>query len=651
MKKFFLFLTVLLISAAFYGAGAAAHLDIAINIAETKEYSFFELDKVISLNPDVAQVKKLSDRAYSVTGVSRGSTFLIFWNYSGEKAAIKVNVSYPAPAVQDEGSLSKTDEESLKFGYNFFTYNGSSVSQYDFNRWSYSGLFHQLNASGQTPLGMTNSYIQYEGYNGRYGITKMALGFKTEKYYFNLGDSFADLSELTLPFLNYQGLYYNLTPNEYFELTAATGASANGLWGKSVWNDSRPKQTFGAVKLLVRPRRNLNFSLSAVTSSQEVTGQGSNILALGAMYRPFDRLTLQGEAANAASGGGAYKAEAAYTGDNLYLKGTYRSIGADYITPSDSVNWRGTDGFYLSGSYRPLSNVDIGFSSDRYINTYLQGPSSTFYNSDVKGSLRVRAGSGTVFTYSPWKEDRRGFASGGIGEGSITQLSHDFNFIVPNTVYARYEPTKFTQSNTVESDYVNDRMLMGLRLGVSQALSLNIERGWETRTLLYNLSQENTNFIRMLLNYNSKLGRTPLYTSVNSQYYNSTSASGTGLTEMWADAELGYELDQRAKAYVRGKVANYIGTGGSTADRCENHVSFGLKVLFDTGSKWKGLSYVSGHVFVDQNGDGIFSEGEKGIPGARILVGSRTVVTDRSGRYFVGAVTAGATKVKLDLSS
>ena len=653
MKKIYVTFIILML-AAVCGTSFAAKRDLeplTIPLSETKEYSINSLDKAVSLNPDIAIVKKVSESIYSVTGVGNGSTFIIFWKQSGEKTALKVTVKPAAAVADDEGSHgSQNDDQSLKIGYNFFTYNGASVSQYSFNQWSYSGLFHQLTFTGKTPLGTTNSMVQYEGYNNRYGFTKLALNFKTDKYYFNFGDSFTNFSDITLPFLNYQGLYFNLTPNNVVDLTVAGGDTANGLWGKTVWDDSRPKQTFGAAKLTVKPLKNFSFNLTAVSSTQEALGMGSNIMALGALYRPFDRLTLQGETATS-GGGKAWWSEAVYNGDNMFFKGTYRNVGPDYITPSDSVNWRGTEGFFLSGSYKPLSFAEIGASADRYINSYLQGSSSTFYNKNLRGNLRLIMGPQTTFTYSPWIEDKRGYPSGGIGEGSTTQISHDFKLVVPNTVYARYEPTKFTDSGSAEADYLNESTLLGIRMGISDALSFNVEKGWETKTLFFNLSQENINYIRMMLNYNSKIGRTPFYSTINSQYYSSYSTDGTGLNEMWADVELGYEITDRAKAYVRGKIGDYRGIGASTVDRAENHINVGFNYVFDTKSQWQGLSYVSGYVFIDTNGDGIRNENEKGIPGARVIVGNRITTTDKTGMYIIRSITAAPTRISLDQNS
>ncbi|MEK7376859.1 MAG: hypothetical protein AABZ57_06850, partial [Candidatus Margulisiibacteriota bacterium] len=363
-----------------------------------------------------------------------------------------------------------------------------------------------------------------------------------------------------------------------------------------------------------------------------------------------NRLLLQAE--TAASGAGkAWWSEAVYNGDNIFFKGTYRNVGPYYVTPSDSVNWRGTEGFFLSGSYRPFSFAEIGASGDRYINSYLQGSGSAFYNKNLRGNLRLIMGPRTTFTFSPWKEDKRGYPSGGIGEGSTTRLSQDFKFVVPNTIYAGYQPTKFTQSNSAEADYQNERALLGVRMRVSDALSFNVEKGWETKTLFFTLSQENLNYIRMTLNYNSKIGRTPFYSTISSQYYSSYSTNGTGLNEIWADMELGYELTDRAKAYIRGKTADHRGIGASTVDRSENHINFGFKYEFDTKSRWQGLSYASGYVFIDTNGDGVRNGNENGIPGARVIVGNRMATTDKSGMYIVRSITAGPTKISLDQNS
>jgi|GEM_PF-3441185 len=634
-------------------AGASLALNITyINIAPAEEaaYSTKGLYKTLSADPDTARAVRLGPSAFKVIGVAPGTTFIYLFGSNGYVNTIKVVVERRAVRDgEDSGPAALKAYAPLKFGYMFMSYGGSSNSQYANNRWAYNGSVNQLKMSGGTPLGKTDSFFQYESYNFKYGITQMLFNLQGDRYYAAVGDTTAQFSDITLPYIHYQGLYFSSSPADFLELKVAGGARGNGYWGKDVRNDTRPVQTFLGADLRVKPADNFNFNINAITSSTETVAEKRNIIGFGAKYEPVSNLSLFGEVANQADLK-AWQTKAVYNGPQLFLSGAYKNVPADFQTPVDSINMRGVEGFFTSGTYRPFSFVRLSGEVNRYMNTYLQAGYSNNYNKDMRGELEFILSPDSKFLYSPWRQDHRGYPSGGIGEGSITQLSYSFRFFGPNTVYLRLEPTKYTFLNTAESNYIEDKSTLGLNMALTEALSVNFEKVWDAKTYPSNLSVDDGGFFKIELNYNSKIGKTPFYSTVNTHYYNGTQNNGS-VGEMWADVELGYQPDDDTKIYVRGKTADYTGTGTNLTDRNEKHISAGLKTAFVSDISWTGYGEVMGYVFLDRNSDGIKDEGEPGIPGASITAAGRTMVTNDQGFYSVKGIKSGQASVRFDAAS
>lgn len=623
-----------------------------VNLSPVEEKTFVtgNLYKVLSANPDIAQAVKISSTSFKIIGGGPGSTFVYLFGSDGYVNTIKVVVERrsaldSAAAIEGQGRT----YSPLKFNYMFMSYGGSSNSQYANNRWAYNGSINQIKMAGDTPLGKTDSYIQYESYNFKYGVTQMLFNIKDDKNYVAFGDNTANFSDITLPYIHYQGLYLQSKLSDLLEVKVAGGARGNGYWGKEVRNDTRPVQSFLGADVMLKPTANFNVNVNAVMSTAEASAASPTIFGIGARYNPFSQVTLAGEYASQ-SELKAWQAKAIYNWSNLYLSGTYRNVPANFQTPVDTVSMRGIEGLFLSGTYRPLSFVRLSADGSRYKNSYLQDAGSNTYNKDMRGEIELTLAPNSRFLYSPWMQDHRAYTSGGLAEGAISQLSLGFKFIGSDVVYFKYEPTKYSFSSSSESNYQNDKSSVGLQMGLTETLGMNFEKEWDVKTYLANSSVENNGFFKITLNYDSKIGKTPFYTVVNSNYYTGTENNGN-VTEIWADVELGYQPDEDTKIYIRGKTADYSGTGSNLTDRNEKHINVGLKTAFLSDIAWNGYGDIQGCVFIDSNGDGIKNDSEAGLAGVKVSIAGVTVITNGQGLYIIKAVRAGQASVMMDQAS
>jgi hypothetical protein len=58
-----------------------------------------------------------------------------------------------------------------------------------------------------------------------------------------------------------------------------------------------------------------------------------------------------------------------------------------------------------------------------------------------------------------------------------------------------------------------------------------------------------------------------------------------------------------------------------------------MRITFGGATYWDPLGVVSGIIFKDRMGDGRFVSGDEGIPGVKVKIGDKEVITDQYGRY------------------
>ncbi|MFA5103571.1 MAG: SdrD B-like domain-containing protein [Candidatus Margulisiibacteriota bacterium] len=640
-------MAVFIASAVF---AAESNVELSLNASRVFDNAS-NVSRAISANQDVALVEVESTSRFKITGVGLGTTYVYVWWSDDSYSVFKVSVKNLMRSKQAEllKAVSQ-DGKNMRFELSGSSYGGQSESQYSSNRWAYGGFFSGLKISGDTPLGRTDSYVNYEGYNASHGLTAFSLNFKGENYYVDAGDGTISFSETTLPYLHYQGIQLRRDFSDQMSLTFVAGARGQGYWGKDALRDTRPTQKFSALQATYKPVKELSLDFRAVTSSTEGISAKSDIIGVGAKYSPVHWFSLAGEVSKSMDDS-AWKTEATYNDRGLSLKGIYKNIPADFVTPHDSLDSRGVEGFFFYGSHNPFSFIRWSAQASRYKNSYTQAVGSDIYNSDVSGNIDLSVNRNLTLTYAPWQNDHRGFDGGGLGQGALAQASYAFKLLGFSNIFFRYQPSKFTNSSTGETDYMSDRTTVGTRLGFTDALYLDLASEWNSKTTIGSAVAREGKMIRAILNYDSRIGKTPFYSAVRASYYNGTDA-GSPVTELWADAELSYKPSADTKFYIKGKTADYAGSSSNPIDRTEKHITCGFNAVLDSGLSFAASGRAEGFVFIDKNGNGTKDRGEEGVSGARVFVkGKNFVVTDQSGWYSIKSLEAGQTQIALDMTS
>lgn len=137
----------------------------------------------------------------------------------------------------------------------------------------------------------------------------------------------------------------------------------------------------------------------------------------------------------------------------------------------------------------------------------------------------------------------------------------------------------------------------------------------------------------------------------------SLAQSENGNTESWTPF-FGYNLVYRLSRdlQLRSSLSSVWALSDTQGGvRRTNVFSFGLRKTFSATpsslTPWHHKREIQGRVFRDSNINGTFNTGEPGLPGIEVqLDGSRTVVTDKDGRFEFDEVGAGEHEVSLSLT-
>jgi len=642
---FFFFAILLIVSSS----ALAQELTLTYNSTKIIEGQN-NFSKVVSVDQDIVIAEILSSNRIKLTGVGIGSTYVYVWWSDESYSVYKVSVIPPVVQnTQDNTSLSLVKEKPLKFEVTATSYGGQSNSIYPINRWAYGGFFSGIRMYGDTNLGSTNSYVHYEGYNGVNSLTRFSINLSGQDYYAGFGDDDIFLSDITVPYMHFQGLKFRKDLSEQVSVLLITGARGQGFWGKDSLRDTRNLQKFAALQTTFNPSKQLSIDVRAVTSSTEGQSLKSDIFGIAAKYSPGYWLSIMGDVAKSGDDT-ALLSQVDYNDRGLSFKGIYKSIPATFVFPSDYTNQQGVEGFFVSGSYSPYSFIRLSGHANRYKNNLLQSATSE-YNSDISANLDLFVNKNLTITYSPWQNDQRGYSNGGLAQGSLAQATYSFMLGGPSNLFLRYQPSKLTGLNTSESDYLYESTTLGGRIGLSDAFFIDIENEWNSKSSFGTTANQDGRVFRAIGTFNSQIGKTPLFTFAKIYYSNGTVA-GSPSNQIWGEVELSYKPKADTKFYIKGKTADYSGSVTNPIDRSEKHLVCGFNAVIDSNLSIGRYASVKGYVFVDKNGNGIKDKSEIGVPNAKVFIkGGKSVYTNSEGAYEINNVNVGETTVYLDMSS
>ncbi|MFA4906620.1 MAG: pilus assembly protein N-terminal domain-containing protein, partial [Candidatus Margulisiibacteriota bacterium] len=433
--------------------------------------------RILSVNPAIATGEIYSPQKVLVRAVSLGTTFINIWDIQGlGTIRVKVAPVIPLPTLS---AKKLKGAAPLRITYTNGSESNGSTSQYSQNNWGLSTYFHQLRLEGDTAWGKMNSTVRYEGRNALKDFTRLALSLKNNNHNFELGDYTVDLSEITVPHIFLQGVRLQSSLSPSLKTDLFWGNYGNEFWGKSIigqYLNVRYLTGIGGTLLL----GDLLEGSGGYYDSRDSSGAYKSRTVSAKLKLNLPNFSsLSGEYSRGMGSTKAAIAAATLKSDRFYLSAKYRDIDPAFTTPSTFVSFQGIKGYYLNGSLSlsPLLNFQAEYDGyQNQLNTTAADPNYMNRVYRITANLSLAALRNAA-SYTIWDDDRSGYRSGGKVTGSTLTMNQDVSLAqsIRTNAYARYEPTRYTNTYLPNETYDNFKFIYGATIRLGPVIFMNVE--------------------------------------------------------------------------------------------------------------------------------------------------------------------------------
>jgi Pilus formation protein N terminal region len=580
-----------------------------------------------------------------------GSTFLHIWDDTG-RHTLYVEVVFPKTVTSSELQAMNEIWHDQPFRVTYSNdwssyYSGKNIP--NLKRQSFN--FNQsLAVTGETPYGIFDAYGSYSDFNSVSQLDSYALGLSqiplegTSNFNLRAFDALRYLSPLTMPGTRLRGVFADVDlMGDNLGLSVSLGQEQPPLGFFFTGGPQFNHSYIGAMKLTLFPKSDTDqysFNFATGYGPDRQSDLSNHVYSVQGQHKFNDFLTLNAEEGS----------DSAHNASLVSLKwedGAFRS----------GLHFRDINKNYAAVSTLPANQGEIGaawttdadfknISASSFIEAYRDridfnpdNPSTLNY--DANGHLR-----GSI-TQNLWSDSDLNFmdTSGELSPrrslGLNQRLSRSFGIwnSMKGTVFGGvgYQNSHSSDSNI--SNYSREDVIAGIQLPITNQISsfANYEYDWLNQP--GSNGNSNPNIINAGVEYQKQF--TPKL-SFNSQLVFRDELGVKGSNNSFLSGErsviitsgFAYNPTPDISIFADGdtsKVLSY--TGNPSYDDFEFHL--GVRITFGGATYWDPLGIVSGVVFKDRNGDGKYVSGDEGIPGVKLKVGDKEVITDKQGRYRV----------------
>ncbi len=592
---------------------------------QTREVLLDGVQSFLVVDPSVIDVTRPpgSDQLV-VHALSLGTTYLHVWTNAGRRT-IEVRV---LPA------LPKPESQRLPPG-GLFHMSASAVSDVQSTRYTnldqtipVHNQYYNLGMDGPTSLGRFQSNVRYENRNGVEDVSSARAELRNGLGLLEAGDILAPISQLTIPYVGFQGAHYATPPQKRVSLDLLGGYTNREFWGgKYDIGAGVQRNPFAGFKAAVRPVQPLElFAVGSRSFSDLFPDQAKNRGA-GAQWSSGS-LLVRGEEAQGEAGR-AHFADFQFRRSRGQALFTWRDVNPGYVTVNGGSwargerGWTGETGVHDVG---PLTLLDVRY--DQFRTGYL--PSAVRpgeLNQEWRGQAKARNGD-LELSQDVILQDMPGTFSSSRQDVYRTKLAQWQGVFQPNLTFRRENGESFLNNS---ADYEEAGVGSGYLLKPVPFFSqvLSVERVASQNTT--------TGEKRVFVNLNAGLRLegslfSPAFVHLlNVEYREGSQRFSENLRSVFAQARTDYLMDRDLRLYILGQ---YDREMDPSNPRHTFEAFMGVEWRGDFGGPGGRSRAVKGSVFKDLNGDGIREAGEPGIPGARVTLNdSKTVTTDADGNF------------------
>lgn len=609
------------------------------------------IQRFLVMDPDVVEVKTLTQHQVQIKALKRGTTFLHIWDASG-RSTVNVTVVLPPPSGDDLVLLPAKLEHARPFRVVYANDWGSYYYGHDIPALQRRSLSFQqtLGVDGETPYGDFDASGAFSGYGDEMHSTTYTVGLSgvpvpgTTALDLRLFDANRYLSPLTLPGVRLRGGFLDTIFFKDMIGLSLTHGRLQPAFGYIYGSSRSARKVYtDAFRLTLFPRdRNNQLSVNYAKSygadrEEYLTEQAYSIEG----RKKIEKFQLSGELASddqqlSSMTGVQWEDGPVRTGLN------FRDINKNYTTVTNPPSGQGEIGgtWTADGYWEDFTaSAALDVFQDR-LSPNPQDPQALNYDTSfrIRTSLNetLSLDSNVNYIDTPGQVSPRNFSSGNLRVSKVFDAwggRKGTTYLGGSLQRARYDYVP-------QSEYDRCSLISGVHFPLAKGLECyaNYEYSWlhEPNSGL----DSNPNVLNAGINYYKEWTRR-LGSNFGVAYRNEEDVRGVssflaGEDSLMFSSGLSFTPADDINLFMDGRLRSVWAQIPDNASYNDMDLRLGMRMSLGTSLYWDPKGGISGFVFKDQNGDGRYTvRQDEGLAGIKVKVGDREAVTNEKGWYRI----------------
>ena len=649
--------------------------DITLYVDEPVLLKGIAISRFLVTHPAILQASQPAKDEVLLQPREIGNCYLHLWGDNNERKSYKVTIGPRRfEEILAQAARAKKYEESLPESFKF-TYSISGDSYLtgrgvgDLHRTSHT-MAYTSSVIGETPYGMFDTSVQGNRTNlGQYRVSNVRMGL-TDAHFdefkdidirmFDYGPSFSAFGfpggelrgvKVDAPMfqksLNYSAFWGAVPKGDFSFLAPDEGLSKT----KKAWIEG-----VGVSYDVSRFANFKTFYAHSYGSERNEPVLTSDTAGLQMNYDlgvwDFGTGMVSDMTHN------SYTAETSFTIPKLRVGLNMTDNAKNFASLLGGVPTTGSTSGTLSINYRPTDSVTIynavSGTHDKVFNNP-EDPARPNYNATTR--LNWILDPHTEIEVGYIMDDQIGSNTPAVTETKEIMFRKKLFFLRRLNTFLLYQNRKSKNYTSPVQNFNNNRLLGGVNFRLLYDIyfyynqEVNMLRNTFTNETAYPTASE------FGLHYNHQISNTPFYTNLRLFYRNEQDTESTlsflsGEDRLEGEAELTFKPSQGNETFVKLRIDNIWAERTGVEKHFDVSLSWGVRLLWDTGLRWQSVGGFSGFVFYDINGDGVKQTGEAGVPGVKIAAnGQKEAVTDKGGFYRISGVSGKKADLAINLAT
>ena len=605
------------------------------------------IKRFLVINPHIINVKRLGSGGIKVISKNIGETFLHIWKGS-RRLTLNVKVVSPvfvSPARERKmvyeaepfKFMYSSDWDSYYRGRRLGTMNRESIT---FDQW--------LGFYGDTPYGKMDASLKLGKYGSNTELTNYTLGITNGKAFgfegFNarIFDIYKGFSELSYPGeLIKGGLWESYAFNKKVNYSLIWGRERELIYGYITPGVLRKKDSYiEGVRITFLPMENTNYSFNYARGygRDREDYLKDKVYSLQVEHNRNNRHISSEISYDGDSMAGFVKSRFSLGRINLGL--SFRDIEKGFTTitgyPADQGEIGGIINLDMDVSKSTHFNSTLDIYRDRYMFNEAKKRKPNFdWQTNIEHHFSPTSSLNTAVYYvnEPGLSFPRRYLS------ARSTYYKGFSVFNNKSLYLSFGAGYQKSINPLSraSDYNLYNISSSLRYSLTKSLSYYCSYTYSWLTEKINSQKSTPSVMETGIDYYKRLN--PFWNADARFYYRneedttSTHSFLAGEDSIEGNLHLSYTPRSGVEFFMDGRLRNVWAENPDVDKYIEGEIRLGLRSTLDMPFRWSPKGKVSGIVFKDVNSNGKLDNGEPPLPGIRVIVGKKKLITDKRGRF------------------